>query len=76
MVSDGLWAIVSPDAAPMTKGTIDGKLLAELICGVDSGSLQITLSLSNAALLPTDPILRSAVDRTIANFAQTGPGER
>ena len=67
---------MSSDAAPMAKGAINGKLLAELICGVDSELLQIMLSLPNAAVLPTDPILRSAVDRTITKFAQIGPGER
>jgi glycine/D-amino acid oxidase-like deaminating enzyme len=75
-VGDGLWAIVSSDAAPMTKGAIGGKLLAEMICGVDSELLQIMLSLPKAAMLPPDPILRFVVDRRIAKFAETGPGER
>jgi glycine/D-amino acid oxidase-like deaminating enzyme len=75
-VGDGLWAIVSSDAAPMTKGAIGGKLLAEMICGVDSELLQVMLSLPKAAMLPPDPILRFVVDRRIDKFAATGPGER
>ncbi len=38
---DGLWALVCPDAAPMTWGAIGGKLLAELACGQDSDLLRV-----------------------------------
>ncbi|MDA9975735.1 hypothetical protein N9F34_02775 [Alphaproteobacteria bacterium] len=55
------------------QGEINGKLLVELICGVDSELLQIMmLSLPNA-VLPTDPILRSAVDRKSRNSPRLGP---
>jgi len=71
-----LWAVMTTDAAPMTKGAISGKLLAEHICGVDSELLEIMLSLPKAAILPPDPILRFVVNREIDKVAATGPGER
>ena len=75
-VRDGLWAVMSCDAAPMTKGAIGGKLLAEHICGEESELLRVMLSLPRAALLPPDPILRFAVHRKIGRIAAAGPGER
>jgi glycine/D-amino acid oxidase-like deaminating enzyme len=75
-IGAGLWAVMSADAAPMTKGAIGGKLLAEHICGVDSELLGVMLSLPKAALLPPDPILRYVVNREIDKAASTGPGER
>ena len=75
-VREGLWAVMTSDAAPMTKGAIGGKLLAEHICGEDSELLQVMLSLPKAALLPPDPILRFFVDRRIGRIAAAGPGER
>ena len=75
-VREGLWAVMTSDAAPMTKGAIGGKLLAEHICGEDSELLQTMLSLPKAALLPPDPILRFFVDRRIGRIADAGPGER
>ncbi|MCY4451535.1 MAG: FAD-binding oxidoreductase [Immundisolibacterales bacterium] len=75
-VRDGIWAVMSSDAAPMTKGAIAGKLLAEHICGVDSELLRLMLSLPRAALLPPDPILRFFVRRRIGRIAAAGPGEK
>jgi len=75
-IDAGLWAVMTTDAAPMTKGAISGKLLAEHICGVDSELLEIMLSLPKAAILPPDPILRFVVNREIDRVAATGPGER
>ncbi|MDE0880927.1 MAG: hypothetical protein OSB00_20060, partial [Sphingomonas bacterium] len=75
-VGDGLWALAAADTGPMTKGAIGGKLLAELICGVDSELLQVMLSLPKAGLIPPDPILRFIVDRRINDYAASGPGER
>jgi glycine/D-amino acid oxidase-like deaminating enzyme len=73
-IGAGLWAVMTTDAAPMTKGAISGKLLAEHICGVDSELLEIMLSLPKAAILPPDPILRFVVNREIDRVAATGPG--
>jgi glycine/D-amino acid oxidase-like deaminating enzyme len=75
-VGDGLWALAAADTGPMTKGAIGGKLLAELICGVDSELLQVMLSLPKAGLLPPDPILRFIVDRRINDYATSRPDER
>ena len=75
-VREGLWALMSCDAAPMTKGAIGGKLLAEHICGEDSELLQVMLSLPRAALLPPDPILRFVVNRRVSRFAAAGAAER
>ena len=75
-VREGLWALMSCDAAPMTKGAIGGKLLAEHICGEDSELLQVMLSLPRAALLPPDPILRFVVNRRVSRFAASGAAER
>ena len=75
-VRDGLWVLMSCDAAPMTKGAIGGKLLAEHICGEDSELLRVMLSLPRAALLPPDPILRFVVNRRIGRFAAAGAAER
>ena len=75
-VREGLWALMSCDAAPMTKGAIGGKLLAEHICGEDSELLQVVLSLPRAALLPPDPILRFVVNRRVSRLAAAGAAER
>ena len=75
-VREGLWAVMTSDAAPMTKGAIGGKLLAEHICSEDSELLRLMLSLPRAALLPPDPILRFFVRRRIGRIAAAGPGER
>ena len=75
-IREGLWALMSSDAAPMTKGAIGGKLLAEMICGVDTDLLQVMLSLPKAALLPPDPILRFIVNRQINGLTASHPGER
>ncbi|MBT3535937.1 MAG: FAD-binding oxidoreductase [Rhodospirillaceae bacterium] len=75
-IGAGLWALMSADAAPMPKGAIGGKLLAEHICGVDSELLEVMLSLPKAAILPPDPILRFVVNREIDKTAASGPGER
>ena len=75
-VREGLWAVMTSDAAPMTKGAIGGKLLAEHICGENSELLRLMLSLPRAALLPPDPILRFFVRRRIGRIAAAGPGER
>ena len=75
-VRKGLWTVMTSDAAPMTKGAIGGKLLAEHICGEDSELLRVMLSLPRAALLPPDPILRLFVNRRIGRIAASAPGER
>ncbi len=60
-----LYAVMTTDAAPLTRGAAAAKLLAEQICGVDSALLQDLNRLPRAALLPPDPFLRMIVNRRL-----------
>lgn len=75
-IGDGLYAVLSTDAAPMTRGAAAGKLLAEQIAGIDSEELRIMQAIPKAALLPPDPILRFVSERRIAKFAANEAAER
>ena len=75
-VANGAYAVLTTDAAPMTRGTILGKLLAEQICGVDSAELQLLQSVPKAGWLPPEPILRFLAERRIKKFEITGAAER
>lgn len=75
-IGKDLYAVLTTDAAPMTRGTAAGKLLAEDLCGIDSEELRIMKSVPKAALLPPDPILRFVATRRIAGFERNEPGER
>ncbi len=68
-------AVISSDAAPMTRGTMAGKLVAENICGEDSDLLALMRSIPSAARLPPDPLLRIAVQARIWSDRWTGKGE-
>ncbi len=75
-IGDGLYAVLTTDAAPMTRGTATGKLLAEQICGIDSEELRFLQSVPKAALLPPDPILRFVAERRIGKFEASDAAER
>ena len=75
-IGDGLYAVLTTDAAPMTRGTATGKLLAEQISGIDSEELRILQSAPKAALLPPDPILRFVAERRIRKFEASEAAER
>ena len=75
-IGDRLHILMTTDAAPMTRGTAAGKLLAEQICGVDSEELRIAQSVPKAALLPPDPILRFVAQRRIKKFEASDAAER
>ncbi len=75
-IEDGLYVVLTTDAAPMTRGTIAGKLLAEQICGIDSEMLDVLLSVPKAALLPPDPLLKFIAERRIHGFEKTDAAER
>lgn len=75
-IGKNLYAVLTTDAAPMTRGTAAGKLLAEDLCGIDSEELRIIKAVPRAALLPPDPILRFVAERRIDGFERTEPGER
>jgi len=70
-VANGLYAVLSSDVSPVTRGTLSGKLMAELIHGTDSEELNILQSLPKAALLPPDPILRFVAEHRIRKLART-----
>ena len=73
---EGLYAVLTTDAAPMTRGTATGKLLAEQLSGIDSEELRILQSVPKAALLPPGPILRFVAERRIRKFAAKEAAER
>lgn len=74
-MAPGLHAVMTTDAAPLTRGAAAGKLLAEQICGVDSALLQDMLTLPKAALLPPDPFLKFIVNRRIRKAETSEAGE-
>ena len=75
-IGEGLYAVLTTDAAPMTRGNAAGKFLAEQISGIDSEELRILQSIPKAALLPPDPILRFVAERRIRKFETSEAAER
>ena len=71
----GLYAALSADVSPMTRGTAAGKLLAELACGIESEELAVLQSLPKAAWLSPDPILRLVTEYRIRKLARTDSRE-
>jgi glycine/D-amino acid oxidase-like deaminating enzyme len=74
-MAPGLHAVMTTDAAPLTRGATAGKLLAEQVCGVDSELLQDMLALPKTALLPPDPFLKFIVNRRIRKAETSEAGE-
>ncbi len=74
-MATGLHAVMTTDAAPLTRGAAAAKLLAEQICGVDSEMLRDLQALPKAALLPPDPLLRLVVNRRLRKNVTEEPGE-
>ncbi len=74
-MAPGLHAVMTTDAAPLTRGATAGKLLAEQICGVDSALLQDMRALPKAALLPPDPFLQFIVNRRLHKNETDEAGE-
>jgi glycine/D-amino acid oxidase-like deaminating enzyme len=75
-VAHGLYVTLSTDTAPMTRGTIMGKLLAEQIGGVQSEELRLLESVPKATRLPPEFILRFVANRRIKKFEKVGAQER
>lgn len=71
-LADKLYAIVTSDVAPVTRGTIKGRLLADYIVGIGSELLDLVLAMPKAAWLPPDPILRVAVNLRLAMIRAVG----
>ena len=74
-MAPGLHAVMTTDAAPLTRGAAAAKLLAEQVCGVESALLQDLNRLPRAALLPPDPFLRMIVNRRLHKNATEEAGE-
>lgn len=74
-MAPGLYAVMTTDAAPLTRGAAAAKLLAEQICGIDSPELQDLQALPRAALLPPDPFLRMIVNRRLHRNETAEAGE-
>ncbi|WP_166416392.1 NAD(P)/FAD-dependent oxidoreductase [Cochlodiniinecator piscidefendens] len=56
-IQPGLFAVLTNDVSPMTRGTASGRLLADLMEGHDSQLLDLQLSLPEARRLPPRPFL-------------------
>ncbi len=56
-VETGLYAILTNDVSPMTRGTAAGRLLADFMTGQDSDLLSVQMSIPKASRLPPRPIL-------------------
>ncbi len=56
-VEPGLFAVLTNDVSPMTRGTASGRLLADYMEGVDSDLLSVQLSMAEARKLPPRPFL-------------------
>ncbi len=53
----GLYAVLTNDVSPMTRGAAAGRLLADLIAGEPSELLDVQLSIPGASRLPPRPFL-------------------
>lgn len=73
---DSLYAVLTTDTAPMTRGTAAAKLLVEDLCGIDSDELRMLKAMPGAAILPPDPILRFVAERRIRRMESRSVGER
>ena len=74
-VTDRVYAVISSDASPVTRGTASGMLLAEHVCGVHSALLEVMLSMPGAGLLPPDPLLRMLVNHRLRRIERDGARE-
>jgi glycine/D-amino acid oxidase-like deaminating enzyme len=74
-MAPGLHAVMTTDAAPLTRGAAAAKLLAEQLCGVESEMLRDLQALPKAALLPPDPFLRMVVNRRLRKNETEEAGE-
>ncbi len=75
-IASGLHIVLTTDAAPMTRGTACGKLMAEKLCGIDSEELRFAEMIPEAAILPPDPLLRFVANRRLDKIERSEPAER
>lgn len=74
-VTDRVYAVISSDASPVTRGTASGMLLAEHVCGIRSELLEVMLSMPGAGRLPPDPFLRILVNHRLRRIERDGARE-
>lgn len=75
-IAPGLHIVLTTDAAPMTRGTACGKLMAEKLCGIESEELRFAEMIPEAAILPPDPLLRFVANHRLNKIERTEPAER
>ena len=71
----GIFALLSNDVSPMTRGAAAGRLLAEHMEGIDSDLLAIQMSYPEASRLPPRPFLDLGVAWKLRKVRQAGAGE-
>ena len=71
----GLFALLSNDVSPMTRGAASGKLLAEHMEGIDSDLLAAQMDYPEAARLPPRPFLDLGVAWKLAKVRRAGAEE-
>ena len=71
----GLYAVLTNDVSPMTRGAASGRLLAEYIEGCDSGLLSSILSVPSARRLPPRPILDLGIAWRLHAMHRAGANE-
>ncbi len=74
-LEDGIHGVVTSDVSPVTRGTMAGTLLADLIVGHDSELLRIQQGFPRAGRLPPDPVMGILVNRRLKKIRAEGAVE-
>lgn len=74
-IEPGLFAILTNDVAPMTRGASSGRLLAELMEGQDSDLLSTALAMPGAKRLPPRPFLDLGIAWKLKTMRKMGAQE-
>ena len=74
-LAPNLYAILTNDVSPMTRGAISGRLLAELIEGHDSDLLGVMMSLPHAQRLVPRPTLDHGIAWKLNQVRRNGAKE-
>ncbi|MCG8546048.1 MAG: FAD-binding oxidoreductase, partial [Alphaproteobacteria bacterium] len=74
-ISPGLYAVLTHDVAPMTRGAVCGRLLAEYMEGQDSDLLRSVLAIPFARRLPPRPFLDLGVAWKLHQMRRVGAKE-
>ena len=74
-IEPGLFAVLTNDIGPMTRGAASGRLLAEYMEGQDSELLSSILSMPMAKRLPPRPILDLGIAWRLHAMHRAGASE-